>query len=98
MRSVPIADADCHAFDIYTKQWQALPDLPIGKMHPVLQVINNRFVFQIGGFDDYDYDIYRLDMARPDLPWQTLSLDTREPIVDNLLYQETRSYLLQLQE
>ena len=72
--------------------------MPIGKMHPVLVVINNRFVFQIGGFDDYDYDIYRLDMARPDLPWQTLSLDRREAIVDDLVYSETRSYLLGVRE
>ena len=76
----------------------ALPDVPIGKIHPALVVINNRFVFQIGGFDDFDYDIYRLDMAKPDLPWQTLTLDNREAIVDDFLYAETRSYLLEVRE
>ena len=98
MRSVPMSDTDCHAYDIYTHEWKALPDVPIGKLHPVLVVISNRYVFQIGGFDDYDFDIYRLDMTRPKLPWKTLSLDTREPIVDRLIFQETRSYMLEVEE
>ena len=37
-------------------------------------------------------------MAKPDLPWQTLTLDNREAIVDDFLYAETRSYLLEVRE
>ena len=37
------------------------PDVPIGKLYPTLVTVENRYIFQIGGFDDYDYEIYRLD-------------------------------------
>ena len=37
-------------------------------------------------------------MAKPDLPWQTLTLDNREAIVDDFVYAETRSYLLEVRE
>ena len=66
MRSVPIADEDCYMYDIFDNRWDPLPDVPIGKLHAVLVVINNRFVYQIGGIDDYDFEIYRLDMSNPD--------------------------------
>ena len=95
MRNVPLADRDCYAYDMISKEYERLPDVPIGKFHPALVTINNRFVFQIGGFDDHDYDIYRLDMRRP-TEWVTLNLDTREPIVDDLVYQSTRAYLLKI--
>eukprot|EP00354_Favella_ehrenbergii_P005501 CAMPEP_0170460634 /NCGR_PEP_ID=MMETSP0123-20130129/6900_1 /TAXON_ID=182087 /ORGANISM="Favella ehrenbergii, Strain Fehren 1" /LENGTH=75 /DNA_ID=CAMNT_0010725571 /DNA_START=3005 /DNA_END=3232 /DNA_ORIENTATION=+ len=62
MRSVPMADTDCHAYDIYSQEWEQLPDVPIGKLHSSLIVVNSRFVFQIGGYDDYDFDIYQLDI------------------------------------
>ena len=47
MRSVPIADPDCHMFDPYSQQdpWSPLPDVPIGKLHPTLIVVNERFIF-----------------------------------------------------
>ena len=98
MRSVPIADVDCQMYDFYENYWEALPDLPIGKMHPAVIVINTRFVFQIGGFDDYDFDIYRLDLRKPHAPWVTLSLDMRYPIIDEQVIVETRSYLLEVSE
>ena len=92
-RSVPIGDNDCYSFNIYNKTWLRLPDVPIGKLHPTLVVVNSRFVFQIGGFDDFDFDIYRLDMHQPDHPWQTLSLDTsKSSIVDESVYFETNHY------
>ena len=97
MRSVPMADPDCYMYDICDKEYERLPDVPIGKFHPALVTINNRFVFQIGGFDDHDFDIYKLDMRRPDA-WVTLSLDTREAINNELIYTETREYLLKVQE
>ena len=74
MRSVPIADRDCYTYDLGTKEYERLPDVPIGKFHPALITINNRFIFQIGGFDDHDYDIYQLDMHKPN-EWVTLNLD-----------------------
>jgi len=38
-----------------------MPELPIGKLYSTLIAIENRYIFQIGGFDDYDYEIYCLD-------------------------------------
>ena len=96
MRSVPIADRDCYTYDLGTKEYERLPDVPIGKFHPALITINNRFIFQIGGFDDHDYDIYQLDMHKPN-QWVTLNLDRSQPIVDDLIYEQTREYLLKVQ-
>lgn len=45
MRSVPMADPDCYMYDICDKEYERLPDVPIGKFHPALVTINNRFVF-----------------------------------------------------
>ena len=78
MRCVPMGETDCYSFDIYAKNWERLPDVPIGKLHPTLVTINNRYVFQIGGFDDYNFEIYRLDMRRTATgfyrPWKTLAV------------------------
>ena len=63
LRSVPIGEQNCYSYDIYTNTWKQLPDVPIGKMHPTLININSRYVFQIGGFDDFNFEIYRLDMS-----------------------------------
>ena len=65
MRMVPIGSRDCYSFNIYKNCWRRLPNLPIGKLHPTLVTVNSRFVFHIGGFDDFDFDIYRLDMVHP---------------------------------
>ena len=75
---------------MYKKQYKRLPDLPIGKLEPTLVVVNSRFVFHIGGFDDFDFDIYRLDMKHPDKPWKTLSLDLDKQIVQDSTYMQTR--------
>ena len=98
LRMVPLGSQDCYSFDIYDKQWKRLPDLPIGKLHPTLIVVNSRFVFHIGGFDDYDFDIYRLDMCQADKPWKTFSLDLDKQIVQDETYLETRNYLNKLAE
>jgi len=92
LRSVPSGEPDCFSFNIFENEWRQLPDLPVGKMHPTLVVINNRFIFQIGGFDDFIFDIYRLDMASPEKPWQTLTLDTSQPIIDSLIYFDTSEH------
>ena len=67
--------------------------MPIGKIHPSLVVVNNRFVFQIGGFEDYEFEIYRLDMRNPQKPWKVLTLDTQKPIVDIMTYFDTQNFL-----
>ena len=93
MRSVPIGEPECFSYNIFTSQWTQLPDIPIGKIHPSLIVINNRFVFQIGGFEDYEFEIYRLDMRNPQKPWKVLTLDTQKTIVDTVTYFDTQSFL-----
>lgn len=92
MRSVPIGEPDCHSFNIFTNTWRRLPDVPIGKLHSTLIVINSRFVFQIGGFDDYNFEIYRLDMRKPQRAWKTLSLDKTVPIVDESIRFRTQKF------
>ena len=93
LRMVPLGNQDCYSFHIFKKQWRRLPDLPIGKMHPTLVVVNSRFVFHIGGFDDFDFDIYRLDMHKSDKPWKTIKLDLTKQIIEDATYLETRNYL-----
>ena len=58
--------------------------MPIGKLHPTLIVINSRFIFNIGGFDDYFFDIYRLDMRKEGQGWKTIKLKElkEKPIID----------------
>ena len=67
--------------------------MPIGKIHPSLVVVNSRFVFQIGGFEDYEFEIYRLDMRNPQKPWKVLTLDTQKPIVDIMTYFDTQNFI-----
>ena len=67
--------------------------MPIGKLHPTLIVINSRFIFNIGGFDDYFFDIYRLDMRKESQGWKTISLDLIKPIIDHNIYINTQMYL-----
>ena len=45
MRSVPIGEQDCYSYNIIKGSWSQLPDVPIGKLHPTLIVINSRYVF-----------------------------------------------------
>ena len=61
MRSVPMGSPSCFQYNLRTGKWTYGPDLPIGKLYPTLVAIENRFIYQIGGFDDYDYEIYCLD-------------------------------------
>ena len=62
MRSVPMGNTACFKYNLRTAKWSAnMPELPIGKLYPTLIAIENRYIYQIGGFDDYDYEIYCLD-------------------------------------
>ena len=55
MRSVPMGNNACFKYNLRTASWSAdMPELPIGKLYPTLIAIENRFIYQIGGFDDYD--------------------------------------------
>lgn len=49
--SVPRGDPDCFAFCIRSKRWYKLADLPIGRIHSTSFVIENRYIFILGGFD-----------------------------------------------
>ena len=93
LRMVPLGSRDCYSFDVFREDWRRLPDLPIGKMHPTMVSVNSRFIFHIGGFDDFDFDIYRLDMSQPDRPWRTISLDLTKQAIEDSTYLETRNYL-----
>ena len=64
--------------------------MPIGKLHPTLIVINSRFIFNIGGFDDYFFDIYRLDMRKEGQGWKTIKLDDKKPIIINRIWESNR--------
>ena len=75
MRSIPVGEQDCYAYNAWQPGWRRLHDLPAGKNYPTLTVVNSRFIFQIGGFEDVDFKIYRLDMQQPLRPWKTLTLD-----------------------
>ena len=90
MRSVPVGDTDCFAFDFLESKWRTLPDVPVGRLHSTLIVINNRFIFQIGGFEDFDFDIYKFDMQHCNRSWKRLSLDLTKPIVDLDVHLSTR--------
>ena len=95
MRQVPIGERDCHAFDFMTMTWRQLPDLPQGRLHPTLIPINTRFLFQIGGFEDINFDVFRFDMQNSHKPWKTITLDLTRPIIDRDMQSLTRSYLEQ---
>ena len=62
-------------------------------MCPTLITINGRFVFSIGGFEDVNFEIHRLDMRSSHMPWVTLTLDTKQSIVDSSIYTNTQNYL-----
>ena len=94
MRSVPIGEPECYSFNIFTNKWRQLPDVPVGKIHPQLVPINNRFLYQIGGFDDWDFDIYRYDLQKPNKPWKVLTLDTSlKPMLNSNIFTKTKHYL-----
>ena len=91
LRSVPLGETSCFSFNLFTNQWTDLPDVPVGKMNPTLIQVNSRFVFQIGGFDDFNFDIYRLDMRKRNR-WKVLNLDTTQSIIDDSILLRTQEY------
>ena len=61
MRCVPMGSTSCFKYDLRTASWTEMPELPIGKLYSTLISVENRYICQIGGFDDYDFDIFWLD-------------------------------------
>ena len=67
MRNVPLGSSKCFKFNLNSGVWTSnMPTLPIGKLYSTLIAIENRYIFQIGGYDDYNYEIYCLDTWRQD--------------------------------
>lgn len=95
---VPYGDLGCFMYDIYDKNWEKLPDLPVGRLHATLIVINNRYLFKIGGFQSRNFEIFRFDMRKPNKPWVTLTLDTNQTICDTMIYDETLRHLSNINE
>ena len=61
-----------------------MPPLPIGKLWSTLVSVENRFIFQIGGFDDFDYDIYQLDTQDPTAEWIEIKLRDQIQLLRNI--------------
>ena len=81
MRSVPMGNNACFKYNLRTASWSAdMPELPIGKLYPTLIAIENRFIYQIGGFDDYDYEIYCLDTTNVANGAQWIEIKLRDEI------------------
>ena len=74
MRCVPIGTTRCFKYNLRTASWTDLPPQPIGKLWSTLISVESRYIFQIGGFDDYDFDIYQLDTQNPDADWIEIKL------------------------
>ena len=81
MRSVPMGLSTCFKYNLRTAKWSTdIPELPIGKLYPTLVSIENRYVYQIGGFDDYDYEIYCLDTFDNSREAKWIEIKIREEI------------------
>lgn len=79
LRQVPLGSKQCFRFNFEEKKWYTdVPDLPLGKLYSTLISIENRYLYQIGGFDDYDYEIYCLDTyelsRNPEAQWMEIKL------------------------
>ena len=61
MRSVPLGKDDSFKYHVGQNKWTQLKDVPIGRILPTLVALENRFVFQIGGFEDHEFTVYCLD-------------------------------------
>ena len=89
LRQVAMGHTSCFKFNKRTGKWKAdMPELPIGKMYPTLVAVKNRFVFQIGGFDDYDFDIYCLDTQELEKGWMEIKLDLNVKVVRSPINQD----------
>ena len=84
MRCVPIGSKSCFRYNTMTASWREMPQVPVGKMYPTLISIENRYIFQIGGFDDFDFDIYCLDTHNIDAQWSIIKLSDEIQILKNI--------------
>ena len=46
--------------------------------------IENRYIFQIGGFDDFDFDIYCYDTEKAQSSWIEIKLKDEIQIMKNI--------------
>jgi len=74
MRSIPLGKHDCFKYDMVENKWTRLPEVPIGRLFPTLIAVENRYIFQIGGFEDFDYEIYALDTENEQQGWIEINL------------------------
>ena len=61
---MPRGDPDAFAFCIRTKKWFKLANLPVGRIYSTSFVVENRYIFLIGGFDWQPNEIYYLDVEK----------------------------------
>ena len=73
LRSVPFGENECFKFNLSQKRWSYLANVPLGRLMSTLVAVNNRYVFQIGGFEDYDYSVYCLDTEKEVSEWIDLT-------------------------
>ena len=84
----------CFKYNLRTARWtNDMPEVPIGKLYPTLVSIENRFIYQIGGFDDYDYEIYCLDTYNETVEnkWIEIKLRDEIAILKTVTYEESSS-------
>ena len=62
LRAVPVGEKSCFALDTQHIKWVDLPEIPHARIHATLISVANRYVYQIGGFEDFYFECYQLDM------------------------------------
>jgi len=72
IRSVPFGKNDCFKYNVNQAKWSKLADVPVGRVMGTLVAVENRYVFHVGGFEDYEFVIYCLDTSRETNQWMTL--------------------------
>lgn len=64
---VPNGIKDCLIFNTFTDKWHKLPPLPADRIQPAVVVVNERFIFVIGGVSgSNNHDIFCYDIAEFD--------------------------------
>ena len=62
MRSVPTGEKKCYALELGKTKWHELPEILHARIYPTLVTIANRYVYHIGGYEDFYFDCYVLDL------------------------------------
>lgn len=72
LRSIPEGKKTCLAMETIMREGQPpeyrwrtdLPEIPHGRVWPHLVCINNNIVYQVGGYEDCHFELYKLDLAQ----------------------------------